>query len=475
MNTEICIIEKIERKVDIEKIYELFQDKPYSVILDSSLQENSLGQYSIIAFEPFMIFRSKGNDIELIKHGVIERKSGDPLEYLGALLLEYKFEKRYSYLPFTSGCIGYFSYDLCRFIEELPQNTKADENIPDIILGFYNNAIIIDHTHEDAYISVTSAGLPYGSDVERLVRQNVLKIKQLLKTSDKNFEDNTDGTSIVKNLSACSLESNFTKEDYCLMVKRAKEYIRNGDIYQVNLSQRFSTKISKKPYDIYEKLRKANPAPFSAYLNFDDIKVISSSPERFIKVCDGMIETRPIKGTRPRGTNPEEDKRLKEELLNSEKDRAELTMIVDLERNDLGKVCKIGTVQVDKLMEIEEYATVIHLVSTIKGELRDDVDIMDCIRAAFPGGSITGAPKIRSMEIIDELEPVKRHIYTGSIGYIGFNGNTDLNIAIRTIIVNGNEACFNVGGGIVWDSVPENEYQETLDKGKALMQVLVDG
>jgi para-aminobenzoate synthetase component 1 len=238
------------------------------------------------------------------------------------------------------------------------------------------------------------------------------------------------------------------------------------------LSQRFSAKVNLRPYDIYKKLRAINPAPFAAYLNFPEVQVISSSPERFLRISGDNVETRPIKGTRPRGKNKTADQRLARELLNSEKDKAELLMIIDLERNDLGRVCRYHTVHVPELMALEKYATVFHLVSTIRGKLKPGLSHIDCLKACFPGGSITGAPKIRAMEIIEELEPTKRSIYTGATGYIGFNQETDLNIVIRTIIHKNGRVYFQVGGGIVADSVPEKEYQETLVKAKALVKAI---
>jgi para-aminobenzoate synthetase component 1 len=273
---------------------------------------------------------------------------------------------------------------------------------------------------------------------------------------------------------------NFTKDAYIKTIKRAKQYIAAGDIYQVNLSQRFTADLNIHPYDLYTRLRTRNPAPFAAYLNFDDVAIVSSSPERFLQFFADtrMVYTRPIKGTRPRGATPEEDAKLADELVNSEKDRAELIMIVDLERNDLGRVCEIGSVHVPELIVLEKYPTVYHLVSTVAGKLPKEKDRIDLLKATFPGGSITGAPKIRSMEIIDELEPTKRSVYTGAIGYLSFTGNMDLNIVIRTFIcptlkrgVNG-KAYFQVGGGIVADSDPEKEYQETLDKARALFDAL---
>ena len=266
--------------------------------------------------------------------------------------------------------------------------------------------------------------------------------------------------------------SNFTAASYTSAIDRIKTYIASGDVYQVNLTQRFSTPLPCAPYDLYLRLRERSPAPFAAYLSFGPVQLISSSPERFLTLRGRHVETRPIKGTRPRSADPITDAALAAELLSSEKDRAELLMIVDLERNDLGRVCDFGTVRVDNLWQLESHPTVHHLVSTVSGQLRAGLDIIDCMRASFPGGSITGAPKIRSMEIIDELEPHRRHIYTGAIGYIGFDGNADLNIAIRTITCVANHAYYHVGGGIVWDSDPAAEYQETLDKGRAMHEAL---
>jgi para-aminobenzoate synthetase component 1 len=265
---------------------------------------------------------------------------------------------------------------------------------------------------------------------------------------------------------------NFRREDYLKAVLTAKEYIAAGDIYQVNLSQKFSARVHTSAFHMYRAVRALNPAPFAAFLDCGDAAIISSSPERFLRISDRRVETRPIKGTRPRGRDRAADERLKAELLNSAKDRAELVMIVDLERNDLGRVCEYGSISVPELITLESYATVFHLVSTITGRLKADKDHLDCIRAAFPGGSITGAPKIRAMEIINELEPDQRGIYTGSMGYLGFNRQTDLNILIRTMLYRNGTVHFQVGGGIVADSDPVMEYEETLHKGKALLAAL---
>lgn len=266
--------------------------------------------------------------------------------------------------------------------------------------------------------------------------------------------------------------SNFDKEEYKKAIASLKEYIRSGDVYIANMTRRIWCNNNEKPYEIYRKLRNTNKAPFSAYMNFKDFQIISSSPERFLSIIDGKVQTRPIKGTRPRGKDYQEDERNRNELMASEKDKSELLMIVDLERNDLSKVCKPKSVKVTELFKLEEYETVFHLVATIEGRLRENVSSVRCIRECFPGGSITGAPKIRAMEIIEELEKLKRNIYTGSIGYFDLRGNSDFNIVIRTIIKKGNKAYLGVGGGITWESIEEEEWLETIDKAKALMEVL---
>ncbi|MBU0899624.1 anthranilate synthase component I family protein, partial [bacterium] len=277
---------------------------------------------------------------------------------------------------------------------------------------------------------------------------------------------------VVKSSSKINYQSNFTKEDFEKIVKTAKEYIREGDIFQVNLSQRFEHQIHEHPFKIYEVLRSINPSPFAAYLSLGNLRVVSSSPERLLNVSGNKIQTRPIAGTRPRGRTKKEDRLLGEELSLDAKERAEHIMLVDLERNDLGRICKYDSIFVNELMSLERYSHVIHIVSNVVGELKEEISLFDILKATFPGGTITGTPKIRAMEIIEELEPVKRGPYTGSIGWIGFNGHLDLNIAIRTIIIKGQTAYFQVGAGIVADSSPEREYFETLHKAKALMKAL---
>ena len=471
MEQEIFIAREIKTSKSAEEIFETFKNRPYCVLLDSPSSSNGLGECSIIAFEPFLVFKSKGNAVNIWTRGHSYELAGDPLAHLQSIFRQYNIYGVNCGIPFAGGGIGYFSYDLCGMLERIEDRREDDLCMPDIIFCFYNTAIVVNHAENKTYAAVS----PAGQDKPYCPEEKLDAICTALAERGREADGAPAESGLLLRFRS-PLISNFTREQYCDMVRTAKEYIRNGDIYQVNLSQRFKTTLGTAHlFNLYKKLRRLNPAPFSAYLDFGDIKVLSTSPERFIKIRDGIIETRPIKGTRPRGKSLEEDVALCRELLASEKDRAELTMIIDLERNDLGKVCEIGSVHVKRLFEVEHYATVHHLVSTIEGKLKPGVDAIDCIRAAFPGGSITGAPKIRAMEIINELEPAKRDIYTGSIGYIGFDGNCDLNIAIRTVIAKGNDVFYNVGGGIVWDSEPEKEYQETLDKGEALMQALSEG
>ncbi|MDK2917849.1 MAG: para-aminobenzoate synthetase component [Candidatus Petromonas sp.] len=453
------LVKEITTKLNSFELYSIFKDCEYSFFLDSAMDYEKLGQYSFIGCKPFLVFKSKNDDITIIENEIERHFKGNPFDKLRELLAKYNMNYK-SKLPFVGGAVGYLGYDLCHHIERLPRTAEDDVNIPDCYLGFYDGVIIVDHNRNKVYI----ASLGIKDSPEKVVEDIWSRIKQ-------NEENGVDIKFEHKNKETDFL-SNFTKDEYINAVNKVKDYIKAGDIYQANLTQRFECTLEEKPYELYGKLRKINPAPFASFIDFGEGHIVSSSPERFIRVKDRLIETRPIKGTRPRGKTLKEDIRNKEELLSSEKDKAELLMIVDLERNDLGKVSKTGSVKVTELFHLEEYATVYHLVSTVIGEMKDDKDIIDVITASFPGGSITGAPKIRAMEIIDELEPTQRNVYTGSIGYIGFNGDMDLNIVIRTIVCKDNKAYFQVGGGIVWDSDPQMEYEETLHKARALMEVL---
>jgi len=461
------VIEKIKLKLSPASLFSNFKDMPYSFFLDSALSTNKLGRFSFLGIEPFLVFKSKKNHIELDWINKKEKLSGNPFLVLKDLFKRFKIDSDIDFsVPFIGGGVGYFSYDLKDFLERLPNKTKDDLNLPDSVLCFYDIILVFDHSCSEYF--VISTGFPEKG--RRAIARQKERLENL-KDKIHNISSNNIADVLDKK-QRINLKSNFTKSSYMNAVQKAKKHIKAGDIYQVNLSQRFSANLNIDPFYLHDILRTINPAPFSCFLNLGDIKIISASPERFLRKKGRYIETRPIKGTRPRGKNENEDMILKDELNKSAKDRAENLMIIDLERNDLGRICEYGSVRVKEFMECEEYATVFHLVSTVEGKLRREVDAIDCLMNCFPGGSITGAPKIRSMEIIEELEPVKRSIYTGSIGYIGFDGNMDSSIAIRTLLVKGDTVYFHAGGGIVYDSKPEKEYQETLDKAKALIDAI---
>lgn len=443
------MIKEINTKLSAFEIFTLFKDEKDSFILDSAMDKNKLGRYSFISSNPFKTLKYKNSE-------------ENPLNYLQEELNKYKVENN-THIPFIGGAVGYLSYDLGNYIEKLPQTAKKDLDVYDLYFGFYDYVIVVDHLEEKTYIATPDLDLKKEADIAFVVECKI-------------SEAEINGVNPIcyekKEVPPTRLTSNFTKKEFEDGVEKVRQYIKSGDIYQANLTQRFNGKTTLSSYELYRDLRRISPAPFGAYLNFDEFNILSNSPERFIKCIDGKLETRPIKGTRPRGKNKEEDLKLQEELRNSEKDKAELLMIVDLQRNDIGRISKIGSVKVPELFVIEPYANVNHLVATVVGEVDDNKDAVDVIKATFPGGSITGAPKIRAMEIIDELEPTQRNVYTGSIGYIGFNGDMDLNIAIRTIIKKEDEVYFQVGGGMTWGSDPGEEYQETLDKAQSIMKTL---
>jgi len=449
------------------ELFEVVRSEPFCFFLDSGITDPRLGRYSFLGWDPFLILKSKGEFTQVQTPTAVKCIRADPLVTFNQFLKQYLRPFPES-LPFTGAAVGYLAYDLCRVIERIPQKAVDDLALPDLFLAFYDTALVMDHYAQKGYL--VSSGLPArGEEQKKRARARLNEFERKITALPGKEKRGKTPHSSQK------LESNFTREDYLAAVRRAKEYIAAGDIYQVNLSQRFGANLTDPPYQLYRKLRDINPAPFAAYLDFHEPTIISASPERFLKVSNGQVETRPIKGTRPRGFTPDEDQRLAHALRQSPKDLAEHLMIVDLERNDLGRVCEYGSVLVSEFVALETYATVFHLVSTIEGRLRPEIDHLDLLRATFPGGSITGAPKIRSMEIIDELEPTQRSVYTGSIGYFSFNGNIDLNIAIRTLILKNDQAYFQVGGGIVADSDPMAEYEETLDKGRALTMALEIG
>jgi len=505
------LIEEVSTSLTAPEVFESIKDKPYSFFLDSGMDPRRLGRYSFLGSEPFLVVSNRGSEVTLTRGQEHEVQHVNPFDAVGKLLEAYRLDHCPAPVPFLGGAVGYFSYDLCHFIERLPSTAIDDLKLPESCLAFYDTVVAFDHLENKAYLVAT--GFPEIEDGQRLrrARMRLEEMKDWLCSSHSvvvvgRSPEQSEGEakqSRDRDCGACSerergisssllrlrlatataprddrqnreirLKSDFTPEEYVKAVNKVREYIAAGDVFQVNLSQRFEADLEISPFELHKRLRTVNPAPFASYLNFPGVTIVSASPERFLKVQSDLVETRPIKGTRPRGKDPAEDERLAYELIHSAKDRAENVMIVDLERNDLGRVCHYGTVKVTELAILETFPTVFHLTSTVIGRLRRGKSNIDLLKATFPGGSITGAPKVRAMEIIDEIEPTKRSVYTGSIGYLGFNEDMDINIVIRSFLIKEGKAYFQVGGAIIYDSDPEAEYMETLDKARALIRAL---
>ncbi|MCL1991290.1 MAG: aminodeoxychorismate synthase component I [Defluviitaleaceae bacterium] len=435
-------IKKLAHYRSIADIFSLYQTEQDVSLLESAL-ENQLGQYSIIGRSPYHKVVKTNEAIYLDD----EKKEVDFATYVKAYFKE-NHQLNETGLPLVSGAIGYFSYDY---------NRNKQGQIPEAMLIFYDEFIIEDHEHRIIYLIANGKN----KDADLALQALEGEINQVEISQHKDVQEKT-----------LKVTCHFEKEAYLTAIEKMMAYIVEGDIYIANMTQQLWLQSSVLPYDLYEILRAHNPAPFAAYLNYANFQVVCASPERFIQIKGRHIETRPIKGTRKRGTTVAEDVQMMAELQHSEKDKSELLMIVDLERNDLNKICKPGSVRVEELYKIESYATVHHLVAEVKGELEAHVDVMDMIHATFPGGSITGAPKRRAMEIIEALERDDRGLYTGTIGYFSLNGDCDTNIVIRTAIYQDSVYQLGVGGGITYESEVMDEYEETLQKAKAFLDAL---
>ncbi len=447
---------------------------PYRLFLDSASTTTRLGRYSFLTADPIDVIERKG--------------SSGTLDEVRTRLAPFHTEPIAGLPPFQGGAAGYIAYDWGLTLERLPAPRYDDIALPDVVMGLYDWVLAWDHVESRAWLISTGMPAEAGADRAARARARATDVRERLQAApdtsgvgpvllDGPRSERTFAPSHVVEGGwwnpSYELRSSFTHGDYLAAVQRVRDYIFAGDIFQANLSQRFEAPLPGSPWEFYSRLRRRNAAPFAAFLETPDASVISASPERFLHVTrSGFVETRPIKGTRPRGVGPEHDAALGQALAESAKDRAENLMIVDLMRNDLSRVCAPGTVRVSELFSLERYATVHHLVSTVVGQLEPGYDAFHLLRAAFPGGSITGAPKLRAMEIIAELEPSQRSIYCGSIGYFSLTGDLDTSIAIRTAIVRDGRVYFSAGGGIVADSDPEQEYRETIDKARALIDAL---
>jgi anthranilate synthase component 1 len=439
----------------------------YAYLLESAEKGGKLGRYSFLGSNPSLIFKSKGKRIEIIKEGRKKiQEVSHPLGVLKKVMARYKFVPSKGLPRFVGGMVGYLSYDMVRFFEKLPDENPDDLNLPDTIFLLTDTILIFDHLEHKIKI-ISNAYIK--KNPRKAYQEAIVKIEGLIEQMRKPVRIKP---KVKSQKSKVTIKSNFTKEAFKKNIKRAKEYIKAGDIIQVVLSQRLETKITVNSFDIYRSLRTVNPSPYMYYLKCKDLRLIGSSPEILVRLEEGMIEVRPIAGTKPRGRTEKEDKALEKELLVDPKERAEHIMLVDLGRNDLGRVAEYGTIRMNELMVIERYSHVMHIVSDVTGKLKKDRDSFDVLRASFPAGTVTGAPKIRAMEIIEELELTRRGPYAGAVGYFSFSGNLDTCITIRTIVIKRNQAYIQAGAGIVADSIPEKEYQETINKAKALVKAI---
>ena len=436
------------------ELFEVLAGEEWSVFLDSGYPNIDSGRFDILSGRPFRTFVTRGRETVVTEMGGETSVSLDDPFDLVRLNLESRVENL-SGIPYCGGAMGYFAYDLGRRIEKLPERAQNDLGVPEMAVALYDWAVVVDHHKRRAWLAGQCRSPETSriwNDLERAFRSAAqLRLPRYRTMSP--------------------IHANMDKAAYARAFEQIKKYIRDGDCYQVNLAQRFDVEVAGDPWDVYLHMRKSNPAPFAAFLRLPGLAVLSSSPERFLNVVDGQVETKPIKGTIRRSPYAYEDKALAAQLLESEKDRAENLMIVDLLRNDIGKTCQIGSVAVPKLFALESFATVHHLVSTVTGRLDPGRHVLDLLRGCFPGGSITGAPKVRAMEIIEELEPHRRGVYCGSIGYVGFDGNVDTNIAIRTAVISDQKLYYWAGGGIVSDSQLDAEYDETFAKAGAVMRL----
>jgi anthranilate synthase component 1 len=446
-------------------------DKRHSFLLESVEGGEKWARYSFLGSRPSIVVRSFGRRAEVIRSGKTEKASfdRDPLEVIKEVLSAYKPVPDPALPRFFGGAVGFMGYDVVRFFEELPGPEKAGLDIPDIFFMITDTLVIFDNvTHR---VKVVSNAHVQGRSAEAAYKEATKKIDALVRKL-KGAGRRKPEAGKRRKAKEHSLTSNFTQSRYEQAVLKAKEYIKAGDIFQVVPSQRFQTGISIEPYEIYRSLRLINPSPYMYFLRCGDATVVGASPEVMVRLEDGRIDLRPIAGTRRRGANEEEDRALADELLADPKERAEHIMLVDLGRNDVGRVSEPGSVQVSELMVIERYSHVMHIVSNVRGKLSRGRDSYDVIRACFPAGTVSGAPKIRAMQIIDELEPTRRGPYAGAVGYFGFSGNMDTCITIRTLVIKDDTAYIQAGGGVVADSDPAAEYQETVNKAKAMMRAV---
>ncbi len=458
------------------RVFQQFGRDRRAFLLESVEGGVKWARYSFIGTDPFLIMRLKRGEATFEQSGRTQTLATDnPLQLIREKLRAYRSPALPELPPFTGGAIGFFGYDLLQYYEKrLPPHRKDDLQMDDMHFMFCDKVIVFDHFKQQVLV-IGNVHVPEGAadrDIETAYRTAVAGIHDTIRRLEQPVPQTASREAPPQDPELGHIASNLTKEQFIANVEQAKEYIRAGDIFQVVLSQRFHIETDVDPLQVYRVLRTMNPSPYMYCLKLDDEMIVGTSPEALVKVDEGKLETRPIAGTRPRGKTPEEDALLEQELLADEKERAEHVMLVDLGRNDLGRVSEFGSVKCDSYMQIERYSHVMHIVSNVTGRLREDKDFFDAFLSCLPAGTVSGAPKIRAMEIIAELENEARGAYAGAIGYLGFSGNLNTCITIRTIIFKHGKAYVQAGAGIVWDSVPEKEYEETVNKAKGMLKAI---
>ncbi|GGH24467.1 anthranilate synthase component I [Paenibacillus segetis] len=457
------------------RIFRRIAQRDRAFLLESVEGGIQWARYSFIGTDPFMMVSAKKGEVVMEREGKQQSLPGKPVEALKAILRSYRSPKLAELPPFTGGAIGFFGYDLLQYYEKLPAHQVDDMNLKDIQFMFCDQVIVFDHVKQHLLL-VANVHVKEGDRDEDIARSYELAEQKLDEIADllqqEGPSESFNRRPLPADVELGDVRSNLTKEQFIANVEKGKEYIAAGDIFQVVLSQRFHIETEVDPLHVYRVLRTMNPSPYMYYLKLDDEIIVGTSPEALVKVEGERVETRPIAGTRPRGATEQEDQQLEVDLLKDEKERAEHLMLVDLGRNDIGRVSEFGSVKCESYMEIERYSHVMHMVSKVSGKLRDDKDFFDAFLSCLPAGTVSGAPKLRAMEIIAELEREARGTYAGAIGYLGFSGNMDSCITIRTIVFKQGKAYVQAGGGIVWDSIPENEYEESCNKAKALLKAI---
>jgi len=468
------------------------QEGEWSFLFESVVGGERIGRYSFLGAGPFCSFEAYGNRTRT-RNGLgpwVEAKVTDPLAVLEQMTNVYRAPNLPGLPRFCGGAVGYAGYDAVRYVERLPNAPEDDRNLPDLCFGFYDRMVIFDHAAKTiqvvvhAWVKGQETGDrrqetgKQGGDLQKLYVETCKRVDQLVERLQRGVADlqltDIDPTlgNADKNRSPNSVSSNFSASEFEAAVEKARAYINAGDAFQIVLSQRFRTETKARPFDIYRALRVVNPSPFMFYVRAGGVTLVGASPEIMCRVENGLITNRPLAGTRRRGATPEEDRALAEELVNDPKERAEHIMLVDLARNDVGRVAELGSVRITDLLAVERYSHVMHLSSTVTGKLKSGLTAFDALRASLPAGTLSGAPKVRAMEIIDELEPHRRGPYGGAVGYIDFAGNMDTCIALRTMVLLGQTAYVQAGAGLVADSVPASEYQETVNKAMSLLRAL---